>query len=258
MGINNDIERQRKHFDSIAEKYYSKRQSNNHIRFKEKMWKYFFKDKDYLKQKTRVLEAMCGYAEGKNILENYLGTKIDYTGFDFSKEIIKKVTKENPSVNVIYSDITRFESPDKYNLVILLGGLHHVPRHVNASIKRLRSVLDDGGYFINFEPTHNNKLFNLIRSGIYKRNALFDEKTEQAFELNDLNQYFINNDFELVDQIYPGLFSYILYYNPDAFPFLNIGGKKIVDVLFNMEKMAYTTIVGKRLSFATLSLWRKI
>ena len=258
MNDQSELERQREHFDKIASRYYSGRQKRNHIRFKENMWVYYFKDKAFLKSKRRVLEAMCGYAEGKTILEKYLGSKMDYTGFDYSLELINKVKKYSPEIHVIHSDITRFEASNKFDLIILLGGLHHVPGHVQAAITNLHSVMERGGYFINFEPTHNNMIYKIIRDKIYKSNSLFDEQTEDAFKLDILNKYFIDNGFQMVDQIYPGLLSYILYYNPDAFPYLNIGGVKMVDAIFNIEKWAYSTRFAKLLSFATLTLWKKI
>jgi hypothetical protein len=56
---------------------------------------------------------------------------------------------------------------------------------------------------------------------------------------------------------YPGLLSYIMYYNPDAFPALNIGGKSLVSLLYAFDKLFYKNPVGRALSFATLSVWSK-
>jgi hypothetical protein len=57
--------------------------------------------------------------------------------------------------------------------------------------------------------------------------------------------------------LYPGLLSYVLYYNPDAFPFLNIGGRNLVDATYALDKLFYKNVVGRTLSFATLSIWTK-
>jgi len=75
--------------------------------------------------------------------------------------------------------------------------------------------------------------------------------------LDTLNKHFELNNFEIVKQIYPGLLGYILYYNPDAFPILNKGSIKLVNIIFTLEKFCYSNFVGKYFSFATMSLLRK-
>lgn len=256
-----DIEQQREHFDNISEKYYSARKHKNHLLIKGLIWSYFFNRNSFPEKCLDVLEPMCGYGEGKKILENYAGLNINYTGFDYSQALIDLVKKEIPDLNIYQQDITRFDARVKdqsYDLMILIGGLHHVYEHTEDAIKRLMPALKPGGLFINFEPTQNLKLLKMIREYIYKRNKLFDDETEQAFDLHELNALFTRNGFEIVDQIYPGLLSYILYYNPDAFPFLNLGSERMVKALFNMDKLFIGNMIGRKFSFATLSLFRKV
>ena len=115
-----------------------------------------------------------------------------------------------------------------------------------------------GGHFISLEPTHNNALLRAIRTRIYRKNALFDAGTERGFEFDDLSNCFHRNGFALEDQIYAGLSSYVLYYNPDAFPSLNIGGAGMVRFLFGLDSLCFRNWIGRAFSFATLSLWRKL
>lgn len=252
------IEKQREHFENISEKYYNSRQLKSHLLLKDLMWDYFLKDKDCLKKNNlRALEPMCGYGEGKDILEKHLGTKILYSGFDYSKNLVEKIKKSNPLADVVEMDITKFNPTEKYDLIIIIGGLHHVPFHVNSVLSKLYEALEKNGHFIYFEPTHNNWLFRKIRERIYKKNAFFDNDTERAFELKKINQVFLRHDFKIIDQIYPGLLSYIFYYNPDAFPFLNKGGNGLVKALFNFDKLFFRNFIGKKLSFATMTLLQK-
>ncbi len=81
--------------------------------------------------------------------------------------------------------------------------------------------------------------------------------TEEAFNLPDLNRFYEASGFKLADQIYPGLLAYIMYYNPDAFPGLNIGPESLVKMMFALEKYFYSNWIGGKLSFATLSLLHK-
>ena len=200
---------------------------------------------------------MCGYGEGKDILEKHLGIKILYSGFDYSKNLVEKVKKLDPEADVVEMDITKFVPSKEYDLIIIIGGLHHVPYHVDDVIGNLRKSLTENGYLIYFEPTHNNFLFRKIRERIYKKNSFFDNDTERAFELKKINQVFLGHNFKIIDQIYPGLFSYILYYNPDAFPFLNRGGEWLVKTIFGFDKLFFRNFIGRKLSFATITLLQK-
>ena len=56
---------------------------------------------------------------------------------------------------------------------------------------------------------------------------------------------------------WPGLASYVLYYNPDAFPSLNLGGERAVRTAFALDRPFFRTPIGRFFSFATLSLWRR-
>lgn len=252
------IEQQRKHFESISEKYYASRQLKNHLLLKDLLWAYFFKNKEYLKKDNLlVLEPMCGYGEGKDILQQHLKTNVVYSGFDYSKNLIDKIKNCDPIADVFEMDVTKFVPSKKYDLIIIIGGLHHVPSYTDVVLNKLHESLNEGGYFIYFEPTHNNFLFKKIRERIYKKNGFFDNDTEQAFELEKINILFSSHDFKIIDQIYPGLLSYVLFYNPDAFPFLNIGKEWLVRSIFNIDKLFFRNFIGKKLSFATISLYIK-
>lgn len=200
---------------------------------------------------------MCGYSEGKKILEKNLNIAILYEGFDYSDNLILKARKLNPGLNIYKQDVTKFRPSKTYDVIILIGGLHHVPDYVDQILSVLYSCLSEKGIFINFEPTYNNIIVKQIRNRIYNKNEIFDEQTERAFNFKDLNALYIKNKYRIKLQIYPGLLTYILYYNPDAFPKLNIGNEKLVSILYKIEKPLTHGIFGKKFSFATLSVLEK-
>lgn len=71
-----ELERQREHFNSIAEKYYNSRQDPRHLHLKKKIWENFFSDLALPdKEHLIVLEAMCGYAEAYSISLEYIKKK---------------------------------------------------------------------------------------------------------------------------------------------------------------------------------------
>jgi hypothetical protein len=124
-------------------------------------------------------------------------------------------------------------------------------------LRRLAGALRPGGHLVNLEPTHDNPVFRRVRERVYRRNALFDAQTERGFALRELNALFRGAGLERVDQLYPGLLAYVLYYNPDAFPALDRGGPALVRAIFRMEAPLYRTALARRLSFATLTVLRR-
>ncbi len=120
----------------------------------------------------------------------------------------------------------------------------------------LAASLRPGGLLINLEPTHGNPLARMVRERIYRRNQLFDAETERAFSVEELDAMFVSAGLELAYRTYPGLLGYVLYYNPDAFPGLNLAGTRAVNMLFALERPLMATRIGRWLSFATLAVWR--
>jgi SAM-dependent methyltransferase len=252
------ITRQAAHFDGIAETYRVARQHRNHRTIRHLMWKEFLGSRDTLRRPgCSVLEPMCGFAAGREILSTYLGVPFSYRGFDYSTAIIDSLKASNPNLVVNHSDVTRFEADSEYDIIILIGGLHHVPDQANQVVSRLGRALKPGGYFINFEPTNGNPLFTLAREWIYRRNSLFDAETERGFPIRAYYNMFERAGLRYVDSIYPGLLAYVLYYNPDAFPMLNVGGPWLVQALWWLERPFRRSAIGRTLSFATLALWQR-
>lgn len=257
--MGNLVEQQREHFNKIAATYAEARKDVKHLLLKKLIWESFFKNKKSLSNTCkRVLEPMCGIGEGGQILKKYLTTDFDYTGFDYSESMVESAIKEHPEANISWSDATTYEHQgDFFDWIVLIGGLHHVFSVSGDVVSRLGQSLQSGGYFLNFEPTQNCWLTRKIRQNVYQENEIFDEGTEQGFDLPDLDAQFERAGFEKVDQVFPGLLAYVLFYNPDAFPKLNVGGRWLVITLFWFERIIWRTWIAKKLSFATITLWKK-
>ena len=68
------IERQRSHFNAIAERYEAGRQEAGHRRIKQLIWQAASRYVAPLAgRRVAMLEAMCGYAEGREIAAEHLG-----------------------------------------------------------------------------------------------------------------------------------------------------------------------------------------
>jgi SAM-dependent methyltransferase len=254
----NKVEEQRNSFEQRSEEYYEKRQTGNHLVLKDLIWDYFFREKSFLaKENMFVLEPMCGYGEGCQIIRKHLTSNIQYSGFDYSESLVRIAKQKDPNLNIWVQDVTKYEEKSKYDLIIIIGSLHHVPDFVQDVVNRIFAALKPGGYFVNFEPTQNNWLFKKVRQTIYKKNKTFDPNTERGFDLKEINSIYQNAGFKIIDQAYMGLASFVLYYNPNAFPKLNIGNPRSVKRLFNMDKHFFRNFFGKKLSFSTTSLLQK-
>jgi SAM-dependent methyltransferase len=257
--MSTDIEQQREHFNNIAKKYFEARKHPNHLTLKHLIWNHFFIRNQNLKTQVKsVIEPMCGMAEGYEILKDNLQIDFQYLGFDYSENMVEIAQNYRPNLRVEWGDVSTFKSPiAPVDLIILIGGLHHVFSRARSVIENLATSVKSGGYFLNFEPTHNNLIARSIRKQIYEKNDLFDNDTEQGFEFVDLTKHFEAAGFEKVDEVYPGLLAYVLYYNPDAFPQLNVGGNRIVKSLFWLDRLIWSNWIGRKFSFATITLWRK-
>lgn len=250
--------RQRQHFDAIANQYSEARSGANHLAFKNLLWGEFLADKRALfGGRPVVLEPMCGAADGYDLLRKHLGIDIEYEGLDVSDAMIDVARSQHPHLKLSQADVTRLEPRGPYDLVLILGGLHHVPHAASEVVNALGKALRPGGYFLSWEPTHGNRLFKAVRETIYKRNAIFEPSTERAFEVSELFSMFEQAGFRRIDVLYPGLLGYVLYYNPDAFPGLNLGSPRMVSRLWKMERPFMRSWLARKLSFATLSLWQR-
>jgi SAM-dependent methyltransferase len=250
---------QRAHFNRIADWYRDARSGGNHVVLRDLIWREVLSRGVLPADRTlRVMEPMCGYADGYEILSRYSARPIEYAGFDYSDRIVSELKAWRPDLDVVQADVTAYRpAPASADVVILIGGLHHVPDRAGDVVAALAPALSPGGLFVNFEPTNGNPLFRRIRERVYARNDLFEAQTERAFELDDYFAMFRRAGLERVDCIFPGLLSYVLYYNPDAFPALDVGGPAVVRAIFALERPWLRTRLAAVFSFATLSVWRR-
>lgn len=253
------IDRQRDHFNAITDRYVSGRRDKNHIAVKRLIWREALKGVNFeLPDRFSVLEPMCGTGEGRDLVSSLISGRFEYSGFDNSDEIVAKAKADDPGANIWKADVTTVDLPKSaYDVAVILGGLHHVPFHVRQTLSTISGALKPGGYFINFEPTSGNPAFGWMRERIYKKNDIFDEETERGFDVKDLLGLVEGANMRPERIIFPGLAAYVMYYNPYAFPALNIGSPKTVERIFAIDRLFMSNPVGRFFSFATFSVWRR-
>lgn len=253
------IERQRDHFNRIASAYLRGRAEPNHIMLKNLIWDEALAGLPFDERTSlKVLEPMCGSAEGIEILGRRVASPIEYRGFDYSAAVVEAAAELHPNAKIWVDDVTRIViEPNSYDLIILIGGLHHVPDSASSVVRNLSQGLKSGGLFVNFEPTAGNPLFRWVRRLVYRKNDIFDETTERDFSPAELFCFFEQAGMRPWRIIYPGLSAYVLHYNPYAFKWLNIGTSQTVRALFRLDSLLSHNRLGRALSFATLSIWQK-
>lgn len=252
-------EAQREHFNSIAKQYEAGRKDKNHIWIKNAIWhRCLTSVSSFLPKQFSMFEAMCGYAEGYDLISKHFEVPERYLGVDYSDDIVEAVNSNRNDIVVIHGDITNYVFDGKqYDLIVLIGGLHHVPDHAAGVVKAMAEGLKPGGVFINFEPTHNNFIYKKIREWVYERNAIFDEGTEHDFSTQELESFFVDAGLKNIYWHNAGLAAYTLFYNPYAFPWLNLGGEGFVRFMYSLDELVSDSFLGRKLSFATMSAWHK-
>lgn len=264
MDNNKDTaEIQREHFNNIANNYDKTVNDEKAVYYRNLVYKMFFRNTSIQRmitsgKKLDVLDAMCGLGNGRIIMGNVFSRmNIYYEGFDYSDEMVKLARIKNPGYTFFRYDVNVFTSEKKYDIVLLLSGLHHIPNNTGRVIKNMAACIKNRGAFISVEPTYNNIISKFLSDRIYKRSKFYNYDTERRFSLDELNSYYKEAGLVIERQIYPGLLAYLLwFFNP--YPImLKIGSKKTVKKLFKFERKLYSSNFGKRFSVATFTILRK-
>lgn len=190
----------------MALKYYSNRKAKLNMQYKN--CKQHIIPFINCKNQINVLEIGCG--EGGN-LKAFAEKNCICTGIELNPlkaEFAKNAFIDNKNVKIveanIYDLIENENYFEKFNLVLLVDVIEHVPNHTKL-LKCIKSFLKPGGkLFISFPPWFNpfaghqqatkskfTKLpwLHLLPKPIYKKYLqLFKEKPEQIAELLDLTK----------------------------------------------------------------------
>jgi SAM-dependent methyltransferase len=251
------VEAQRKHFDAIADIYIQGRSGKNHLAYKEIIWKYVLaKLSEHIPADAQLngLEAMCGNAETSVRLVEFF-PNLTMHAFDLSDSMVNAADVDGTKkISILQKDILLLDDKEVYDFAVIIGGLHHITHDVQTGVSNIYAALKKGGIFLNLEPTHNNFVWEAVRNKIYKDNAIFEENSERAFTLKEYNACLTANGFRILDQFYPGLLGYVLYYNPDAFPALNVGPVALARMLAGLDLRLGSNLIGKLFSFATWTI----
>jgi len=108
------------------------------------------------KKGSKILDLMCGpgYLLGKI---NKKGQNLQLTGLDLDKEFIRYAKKKYSRIKFIAADALKYKFKEKFDLILITAGLHHLPYSTQEKfIKKVSSLLEKGGKVILADPFISN------------------------------------------------------------------------------------------------------
>jgi 2-polyprenyl-3-methyl-5-hydroxy-6-metoxy-1,4-benzoquinol methylase len=142
-----------------------------------------------------ILDFGCG--DGKLIYE-LKNQDTELTGIDLSKKAISFAKIFSPKEKFIAEDINNYKPKEKFNMIISIETLEHIPPdQLKNIIKNLNRLVKENGYLIITVPSKNVRLFK-------KHYQHFDTKTMQNYLegqfkiVKTLGHYKISKRYELL------------------------------------------------------------
>ena len=207
----------------------------------------------------RVLEPMCGTAEGLRIVERHVGPVRSYSRFDYSATMVDLARQRNPELNIWQGDVTTFRgTANAYDLIILIGGMHRVFTKTREVLRNLHDALAPRGLFVSLEPTHDNWLWRRVRQKVYRTNrpircghgaGVCICRIEGPLFVGGLstNRRGVSWSSRLRSLL-----------QPRRIPLpLTSEERALSRQAFAIDRLIWSTWLGRKLSFATLSLWER-
>jgi SAM-dependent methyltransferase len=241
---------QRNHYNLIGTKY--------HLHYGDS-WSIKYRDtfinsvmlKDVPLQGNAVLDAMCGGGETTQYLLQ-AGARV--SAIDISEAVVAINQREWPQCDVKCASILNTGFPDNhFDVVVIVGGLHHSHPHCLEAIQEMHRILKPGGFFCFAEP-HLGSILDSLRVFWYRHDKLF-MPNEAALDVNDLKRSF-SSEFEFVGETYGGNLAYFLVLNSMVFRIPLYLKRLYSPVLFWAESLV-NKFQGRKWSCFVACTWRK-
>ena len=151
----------------------------------------------------QILEVGCGAGFSVDYLK---GKFINYTGVDYSENLINYAVKHNSDKGVEFEclNISEFNTKFKFDVILMIGVLHHMPEPENI-IKSLEKILSPKGIIVVNEPQAGNPLIRLLRK-IRKKIDKNYSSDQVEFSENEIRSIFERCGHEVITYS-QGLFS---------------------------------------------------
>jgi 2-polyprenyl-3-methyl-5-hydroxy-6-metoxy-1,4-benzoquinol methylase len=166
---------------------------------KKPIWPELLKRVSNVKDGDSILDVGCGNGR---LLEALKDKKINYLGIDNSENLIALAQKNYPDNEFVVGNILDLEElKEKYNLVISVAVLHHLPSfklRQHALLQMLNATKDGGSVIFSVWRLWNNKKYRpLLLQNIWRKiTGRYD------LEISDLLFSWKNKDGQSVSQRY--------------------------------------------------------
>ena len=202
--------KQSQHFDWLFEKYCQEYGDKGSMHYKREL---------ILKQivsllklryngKCSILDVACGPGENSVHLAKLL-PNASFTGIDISSQNISAYEALMGSSNAIVCDFTQeINFIQKFDVVLVLGGLHHMVDGLPQVFDNISELLNDQGLLIFVEP--NKRFMDPIRRLWYRFDKSFNEEEESALDERELYNDFGVNRFLKQSATYFGSIGFFL------------------------------------------------
>lgn len=157
-----------------------------------------------LSEDIDILDVGCG----AGFASEYLSGKYkSYTGIDFSSGLIDLARSVNNGANIrfIETDLYNYNAERKFDLIIIIGVLHHMV-DIPLTLKVCLGLLRPGGIVITNEPQDSNLLARFIRNLREKFDKTYSSDQEQL-NRKELERYFLEAGYTDISVRPQGFFS---------------------------------------------------
>jgi SAM-dependent methyltransferase len=126
----------------------------------------------------RLLEVGCGAGFGAEYLR---GRYRQYLGIDHSRKLIEVAVERNSGGDARFeaTSIGDFEPPSGFDLILMVGVLHHLENPLQ-SMKKMARWLEPGGYVVANEPQPANPLIRAARRARKRYDASYSSHQEEV------------------------------------------------------------------------------
>lgn len=146
-------------------------------------------------KKNKVLEIGCGSG---NLATHFIKNKFDYSGLDYSLDMINLCKSKNQKNDFILGDMTNFTLKKKTESIIITGRTSSYllsNKGISNALKSIYNNLKDGGILC-FDFIDANRFFKEIKGGKeviheanfddnnYSRTSFFNTNTSENFMFN--------------------------------------------------------------------------
>ena len=132
----------------------------------------------------RLAEIMCGDGPA-TIFAKSLSSSVACQGYDLSPTACSAYTTRTGSPSHVHDIITKPLPTAAFDVIVVVGGLHHVVANLDAVIRNIHQGLKPGGVLTMMEPNRAYVL-EFGRRLWYRFDKYFDESSEAALSHTDL------------------------------------------------------------------------